>query len=128
MHALGALGHLAREQGEYEQTRAFYRESLRLRQEAQDTNALIAALEDFAELAGAVGEWGRMTRLLGAAMALCEATGKPLDPRWRAECDRLIGGARTALGEDAFAAAWAEGQAMGLEQAVDYAMTETESA
>jgi hypothetical protein len=32
--------------------------------------------------------------------------------------------ARAALGEEAFAVAWAEGQAMTLEQALDYALTE----
>ena len=32
--------------------------------------------------------------------------------------------ARAALGEEAFARAWAEGQAMTLEQAVEYALSE----
>jgi hypothetical protein len=63
-----------------------------------------------------------MTRLLGAALALREAAGKPPEPGWRAACDRLILAARGALGEEAFAVAWAEGQAMALEQAVAAAL------
>jgi hypothetical protein len=34
--------------------------------------------------------------------------------------------ARAALGEEAFAAAWAEGQAMTLEEAVAYALENSE--
>jgi predicted ATPase len=126
LHCLGALGHLAREQRDFRQARAFYVESLLLRKEAGDTNALLVALEDFAELAAAEGQWSRMTRLLGAALARREAAGKPLEPSWRAECDQLILAARGALTEEAFAAAWAEGQAMTLEQALDYALQEAD--
>ena len=35
-----------------------------------------------------------------------------------------IAAARAALGDDRFAAAWAEGRAMALEQAVAYALEE----
>jgi predicted ATPase/DNA-binding SARP family transcriptional activator len=122
LHGLGALGHLAREQGDFGQARAFYAESLCLRQEAQDTISLIAALEDFAELAAAEGQWARVTRLLGAALARREAAGKPVLPCDRAAWDRWITDARGALTEAAFAAAWAEGQALTLEEAAGYAL------
>jgi hypothetical protein len=63
-----------------------------------------------------------MTRLLGAALTLREAAGKPPQPGWRSACDQLILAARGALTEEAFAAAWAEGRALTLEEAVAYAL------
>jgi hypothetical protein len=114
--------HLAREQRDFRQARAFYVESLRLRQDANDTNALLASLEDFAELAAAEQQWARMTRLLGAARALREAAGKPLLPGNRAHSETSLRDARSALAKEAFAAAWAEGRAMSLEQAIAAAL------
>ena len=37
---------------------------------------------------------------------------------------RSVASARAALGEATFVAAWAEGQAMTLDQAIEYALTE----
>jgi tetratricopeptide (TPR) repeat protein len=122
MHTLGALGHIARAQGEFGQARVFYGESLRLRQESADMYLLIASLEDFAELAAAEQQWARMTRLLGAAQAQREAAGKPLLPRDRTHYETSLRDARSALAEDALAAAWAEGQALSLEQAIAAAL------
>src|SRR5205085_633186 len=118
IHSLGALGHLTRDQGEFEDARAFYTESLHLRREFGDLYTLIQSLEDFAELAGREGDWDRTTRLLGAAAAQREGMGKPLQPRERTEYDRYLSRARESLGETAAAAAWEAGQAMSLEQAI----------
>lgn len=124
IHSLGALGHLARDQGAYEDARAYYTESLQVRQEFGDLYTLIQALEDFAELAAAEGEWARMTRLFGAAEAQRQGMANPLQPRERAEYERYLSQARTALGEAAVAAAWEAGQAMPLEQAILSALQE----
>jgi tetratricopeptide (TPR) repeat protein len=125
-HSFGALGHAARQQGEFEQARAFYEESLRLRQQAGDTNALIVSLEDFAELAAAEQQWRQMARLLGAAIALREAAGMRMLEGDRLGYDRLIQGAQAALGQDAFAAAWAEGERMTLDKAIQVALAHDE--
>ena|SRR3989442_10196329 len=58
----------------------------------------------------------------GAAAATC----RWLDPNERAEYERHAASARAALGEEAFAAAWAEGRAMPLERAVRVALEEKE--
>jgi hypothetical protein len=42
----------------------------------------------------------------------------------RPSCERCMATARAALGEAAFAAAWAEGRAMPLDEAVAYALEE----
>jgi hypothetical protein len=47
-----------------------------------------------------------------------------MSPSQRAEYERQIAAARSRLGDSAFAAAWAEGQAMSLEEAVAYAVEE----
>ncbi len=64
------------------------------------------------------GQPRRAARLLGAAATLREAGGTPLRPVDRADYDRTVTAARTALGDNAFAAAWAEGRALSLEQTV----------
>jgi hypothetical protein len=63
--------------------------------------------------------------LFGAAEAIRDALGTPLPPVDRADHDRCLAAVRAALGEEAFAAASAEGRAMELEQAVAYALEGT---
>jgi hypothetical protein len=60
-------------------------------------------------------------RLFGAA-ALREAAGAPLAPRERKEVEPQVAELRTAMGDAVFEAAWAEGQAMSLEQVVGDAL------
>jgi hypothetical protein len=59
-------------------------------------------------------------------LAACARGAGPLGtvhmPEVRAEAPIFLEQARQALGEDAYAAAWAEGQAITLEQAVAYAL------
>jgi hypothetical protein len=81
-------------------------------------------LESLARLAVQGREWDRAARLWGAAAALREALGAPRAPNRRAEGERELGAARAALGESAFAASWAEGQALSLEQAIADALAE----
>src|SRR5438094_7703499 len=52
VHALGALGHLARDEGDYARARSLYEESLALRRKTGNQEALAMSLEDFAVLAG----------------------------------------------------------------------------
>jgi non-specific serine/threonine protein kinase len=125
IHWLGALGHAAREQGEYQEAHRFYAESLLLRKQVGDSYTIAQSLEDYAELAAAERQWTRVTRLLGAARALRDAVDKPLRPPEQEDYDRLLTGARSALGEGAFASSWEEGRAMTLEQAIDYASQKT---
>lgn len=70
----------------------------------------------------AQGDAKRSARLFGAAEALHEAIGEILEPEDRAEYDRYRAIARAALTEEAFAAAWAKGRAMTIEQAIAEAL------
>jgi predicted ATPase/DNA-binding SARP family transcriptional activator len=123
IHALEQSGHLARDEGGCSQARALYQESLRLCREWDYPYPLAQSLEDLAVLAGREGQAERASRVLGAAEAFCERLG--LRPPLGAppEYERTVTEGRAALGEAAFAVAWAQGRAMSLEQAVEYALS-----
>jgi len=124
-HALAALGHLAQLRGDRERSAALRRESIRLRLELRDRRGLSDSLEGLAWTLSAQGHVERAARLLGAAEATRQMTGFALSavhPYWAAERDREVAATRASLGEDGFAAAWSEGQAMPLDAAVAYAL------
>jgi tetratricopeptide (TPR) repeat protein len=125
--SLGGVGHVAREAQEFARCAALYRESMVLRRTLEDRSSIAQGLEDFAGLAGRQQQWERAVRLLGAAEGIAEPLGRSLPVSWRAEYQRIVDGAREALGEEAFAAAWAAGQALSLEGAVAYAMDTDEA-
>jgi hypothetical protein len=60
--------------------------------------------------------------LFGTAAALRGAMGAPLPPADRAKHQRQVASTRAALGEEVVAAAWAEGRALPLEEAVASAL------
>jgi hypothetical protein len=81
-------------------------------------------------LAGAEGrpevpmKWLVAARLYGAAEAFRETISLPRPLTDRADGEHHTNAVRTALGEEAFAAAWAAGRALSLEQAVVLALEE----
>jgi hypothetical protein len=75
-----------------------------------------------ADLSTSQGRPQEAARLLGAAEALLKASGSTWWPADRVEYERNLATLRAALSEAAFAAAWAEGQAMTLERAIAYAL------
>jgi tetratricopeptide (TPR) repeat protein len=74
-------------------------------------------LEALAQAAYAQGQLARMARLLGAAEAQREASRWRLPPADQADY-AAVPATRTALGEEAFAAAWTEGKRTPLEQTI----------
>jgi hypothetical protein len=64
------------------------------------------------------------TRLLGAAESLRGATGWVIWSHDTAEHEQAVAVACEALGETAFASAWAEGRALSLQQACELALAE----
>jgi hypothetical protein len=76
-------------------------------------------------LAGVVslgGEYGRSARLLGAADALCDASGKRDTPQWQTVFEADVAMVRSALGYEPFSEAMVEGRAMRLEHALACAL------
>jgi predicted ATPase/DNA-binding SARP family transcriptional activator len=122
---LFALGEVARSQGDYGRAQSYYGETLALVREAGENWPHIApGLIGFGELCLAQGMPERAARLLGAA-DLNRLHGF-LSFRFyskRADVEHDVAAARAQLGEEAFAAAWAEGQAMTLDLAIAYALS-----
>jgi predicted ATPase/DNA-binding SARP family transcriptional activator len=122
-----SLNHLvlvAHYQGDYGGARALYEESLAICRQLGDQLITACSLEGLVAVAAAQGQPERAARLFGAAKALREEIGVPLLPSDRTDYDRDVAAARAALGEEAFTAAWAEGRAMSLNQAIAYALAD----
>jgi hypothetical protein len=76
----------------------------------------------FAKVAGVAGKYQQAVRLFGAVEAASEALRWKMGISGRAEYDRIIATVCAQLDEATFNAAWAEGRAMTLEQAIEYAL------
>ncbi|MCL6642469.1 MAG: tetratricopeptide repeat protein [Candidatus Bipolaricaulota bacterium] len=120
--ALSGLASVAYYQREYERATALYRESLRLRQEGGEKPNILSCFEGLAAVLRAQGQLRRAAILWAAAQALRETLGIRRTPAESAECD--LTAVQSELDEEAFTAAWAKGQAMTLEQALEYALTD----
>jgi len=120
--SLIALGSIAFEQGNYGQTSALGAQSLRLCRDLGYKWGMAAGLEGLAAVAGVQSQPERAARLFGAAMALRESIGATLPPDEHPAYERTLAATRAQLDEATFAAAWAEGRAMTLEQAIAYAL------
>lgn len=75
----------------------------------------------------AEGKPQHAARLLGAAEALRKTTGVLVSTADRGEYERHVSSARAGLEEKVFAAAWAEGRAISLEQVIEYARSVLDS-
>jgi tetratricopeptide (TPR) repeat protein len=80
------------------------------------------AIEGLAGVAAQTGRPSRAAQLFSAAEALRTAIGAPMSPADRAFVEPDLAAARAELSVAGFAMAWEAGQALGLSQAVDYAL------
>jgi predicted ATPase/class 3 adenylate cyclase len=124
--SLNTLADVVLDEGDYRAARPLLVESLRLNRELGDQTAIAYLLEDYGGLAAFEGQPERALRLAGFAAALREAIGAPLPPAEQARVDRMLEAARRALTADAATAAWATGQGLVLEEAIDYALQDNE--
>ena len=125
------LGYVALREGDVAQAQALFKGSLALFQTVGIQRGIAECLVGLASTAASQGTCPaivRAARLLGAAEGLREATGMQMWPADRREHDRVEADTHAHLDETAWAAAWAEGRAMTLEQAIAYALEETKDA
>jgi predicted ATPase/DNA-binding CsgD family transcriptional regulator len=118
---LGKLADVAQARGDKVSAAALYRESLDFWWSQGDLGA-VEILTGLARLAAKVRPEGAV-RLFAAAEAVQRRVGLTPAPALRAKNERAIASARAKLGEEAFAAAWAAGGDLSLEQAVAEAQT-----
>ncbi|MDQ5854148.1 MAG: tetratricopeptide repeat protein, partial [Chloroflexota bacterium] len=123
--ALAHLGHAALAQNDYERATPLFEESLELGHQLGDKMNVAECLDGLAGVAGAqAGDPEaalRAARLFGAAEALRDAIGATRPPFLQSHCERIAVTVAIQLGEDA-SAAWAEGRAIAMEQAITYAL------
>jgi hypothetical protein len=108
--------------------RALYAESLAIQRELGDRRGAALALEGVAAATSASGDPVRAARIWGAAERLRDEVGAPLPLSGRPRYEQFITAARAALGDEvAFDAAWQEGRAMTMEEAIECALEKTDA-
>ena len=119
---LNNLGNVSVNQGNYVQARDYYQTGIKVQHKMGNKKGISESLEGFATLAVCEGQMQRAAQLLGICEALRATTGTPLTPAEHAVYERNIAAAHAELGEVMFTTAWMKGQAMSLEEAVNYAL------
>jgi DNA-binding CsgD family transcriptional regulator len=116
--------------GDYGRATALLRELLHQSRKLDDKRSTQYAFFGFAGVAASQGQFVRATRLWAAADSLREASGVYLPPLTHSLTDyeRSVAAVRAELGEAPFEEAWMEGSRLALEQTVEYALSEEESA
>jgi tetratricopeptide (TPR) repeat protein len=117
------LGHLARQQQHHTVARQHYHESLLQLQAFGNPTFIAWCVEGLAATLAAVGQAALAVRLCAAAATQRALAHTPLPPTEREAVEQVLTTARTAQGESAFAAAWAEGSALSLAVAVAEALS-----
>jgi len=120
--SLNNLGVVANAQGDYERAGTLCRESLVLRQTVGDKEGIAQCLEELAGAAGGQRRPQRAARLFGKSAMLRETINAPVAPYEQPYHDRMVMAAQSQVDQASWTAAWAEGRAMTLEQAIAYAL------
>ncbi|MFB7606331.1 AfsR/SARP family transcriptional regulator [Streptomyces gardneri] len=115
---LAELGFSALARGDLAQALKLQEEGYGTALTSGDPRAVALALEGLASAHAPAGRARGAALLLGAAAALRASTGAPLPPAERVDVDRTEAAARAALGEEAFAGAFAHGGSLAHDTAV----------
>jgi predicted ATPase len=107
--SLEQLGLLAADRGD-PSAGALLRTSLEIHHDLRDRWRTCSVLEDLAAIALADGNAEQATRLLAAAEAMRVTIGSVIAPCERSQHEATMTGARAALGDESFVAAWRQGR------------------
>ena len=116
--SLAYLGLLATERGDLSRAAALHRESLQMRWESETWEDVAGSLADVATLAAAAGREEEAARLFAAADTLLEELGRVQKLPERGMYEQARARVRSAMGEQAYAAAFAAGRGVPLDEAV----------
>jgi tetratricopeptide (TPR) repeat protein len=116
------LGLVAVKTDGVEDAQQYFLDALRLFIEAQDVSGITLQLDNLSVIARTRGDLVRATRLAAAAVAQQAATGTSLGGLLSTQEGRT---GREGLNDADAAQAWAEGQALTLEEAIAYALDPT---
>jgi len=118
------FAHTLRRRGEMDEALVIYKETLPRWLELGNLAAVAHQFECLAALAVARRQPHRAACLLGAAQALRTRLHSEMEPHERTDYEATLAGIRLQLDQAALQSAWSSGEAMDLEQAVDYALGE----
>ena len=122
-YPLGGLAVIALRAGDHERAQSLAEESIRALRDLGDKWLLENSLVCLAVVLAARDRLRGAAVLFGASEAMREEVGQEeVYAHYRDDHDRGVESARNALGEEEFAAAWAAGSAMGVEEAISYAL------
>jgi DNA-binding CsgD family transcriptional regulator/tetratricopeptide (TPR) repeat protein len=117
------LGFVSAREDDLGRALTLYRDGVSVVKQVHGPWSLGMPLAGFAHVSAMQGEPGRAVRLGAAAAALSESYGMPLIPLAEALLTEGLEMARQALDAGDYAAAWAEGRAMSIADALAEAMT-----
>lgn len=121
--ALRNLGFVLIARGCYQQAESLHVEGLKVLRDLGIRWGMYELLEGLASVASARRDFERAARILGATAAWREVLGDSLRVHVRSGInEQSVVAARSALGDATFAAIWADGRTLTLDQAVDYAV------
>ena len=120
------VAHVLRGYGNLEEAFGLYKTTIQEWREFGHRGAVAHQLECLAFIAKAKEQGERAVRLMGAAEALRQLSSSPMTPNEHMLYDREVAELRTGLDEPVFAALWAEGRNMPMDQAIAYAIEENQ--
>jgi tetratricopeptide (TPR) repeat protein len=120
--ALHGLGLAALHQREFEQATTHFKEGLALAHGRGARLGLPQLMEGLAAVLCQQGQYRQSCVLLGASEQLRDTISTPLSTAEQADYDRCLSAIRANLEAAVFADAWAQGQAMTMEEAIAYAL------
>jgi len=117
-------GYLAHQRGDQVRATVLLNASLARCRELVDQRLSVWCLAGLGRVAVAQGQPERAAQLFGTTAALFEVFDPHMDPTDRADYERAVAVTRAQLDAATFAAAWAAGRAITLEQAIAAALDE----
>jgi hypothetical protein len=124
---LTGLARVLQKRRELARAQALLQEALALARDQRDgLHGIELALWDLGVVAALAGQGARAARLLSAADALWQRRGVSIGPSSYTEREQATAPVRASMGEAAWAAAYAAGQALSLEEAIAEALSSEE--
>ena len=121
-YSIRRLAQLYWHEGRYDEAIAQLRESLHMNRDIVDPRGIIACLAGFAAVAVAQGQYQRAAQLIGAVETQLASLGIRLLYMDKMEYDRNLAVLQGKLDKTALRKFWEKGNAMSLEQAVQFAV------
>ena len=119
---LGMLAVAVYEQGDSQRAADLVAEALRLGPALGELRAAVSCIRAAVQVSSTRAPAERLARLLGAMDVLFARLSFPLSPRQQAGHNQAVANVRAALGEEAFAASWAAGRSLTLDDAMAEAL------